>query len=155
VGICDGAKDDSGVGPVDMVLKVLGPRESCGVGVGAAKGADAELLSRLASAWPMDGKLCELSGEPAAEGVGACRAGKSRWFGGGMVYFPTLEVARLSCLGLPKGFKDRGGEVCLAAKIGSAKIGSWDTSSWNDGKEVLFRLGSSVIKSRAVLAATT
>lgn len=54
-----------------MVLKVLGPRESCGVGVGAANGVDTGPLSRLANAWPMDGKLCELSGEPAAEGVDA------------------------------------------------------------------------------------
>lgn len=40
------------------------------------------------------------------------------------MYLPTLEVARLSCLGLPRGFTDRGGEVCLTGKGDSAKIGS-------------------------------
>lgn len=139
-----------------MVLKVLGPRESCGVGVGAPKGVGVAPPSRLANACPMDGKLCEFSGEPAAEGVGACSAGNSRLFGRGIVYLPTLEAARLSCLGLPTDCKGRGGEVCLTGKGDSAKIGSCDTrpwnDSWNEGKE---GLGSSGNRFKAPLAVTT
>lgn len=101
----------------------------------------------------MDGKLCELSGDPAAEGVGAWRAGRiSFLLGGGMVYFPTLEVARLSCLCRLNGSM---GDFCgLGLGVLDGNMASSGTRSLIGGRAVLelARVLSSGIRSRAVLA---
>lgn len=97
VKVCEGVNNESRFDPIDMVLRLLGAVDSWD-GVGAEKGPISRSPSSFASADIIEGSLCESSGEFAVDGVGACMAGNS--LGGGMVYFPTLEVAKLSCLGL-------------------------------------------------------